>query len=73
MGIVDPIAMTNVMATGGLDFGGGGALGLTLLGLLAGCTAAILFARARPWGPSMRGLPRWPHLGRPTRFAGAAK
>lgn len=40
---IDPIAMTNAMATGGLSFDGT-AMWLTLLGLLVGSAASLLFA-----------------------------
>lgn len=70
---IDPIAMTNAMATGGMDFGGATALGLTLLGLLAGCAGGIVFGRARPWPPTVSRLPRLPHVGGPARLARATK
>ena len=73
MGIVDPIAMTNGMATGGLEFGGAMALCLMLLGLLAGSSAGILLSIAGTWRPRMRRLPRLTHAGRPAPLAGAAK
>ena len=68
MGIVDPIAMTNAMATGVVDFTGGAALWLMLLGLLAGSSAGILLAAARAWQPSLRRLPRLTPAGRPRRW-----
>jgi hypothetical protein len=70
---IDPIAMTNGMVTGGMDLGGGLALGLMLLGLLVGSAAAILLSTARTWRPRMRRLPRLTHVGRPAPLAGAAK
>ena len=73
MGIVEPIAMTNAMATGVVDFTGGAALWLMLLGLLAGSSAGILLAGARAWQPSLRRLPRLMRAGRPAPLAGAAK
>jgi hypothetical protein len=72
MGIVDPIAMTNAMATGGMEFGGGAALGAVLLGLLAASAGGILLTRARSW-PTRSRLSRFLYLGRPARLAGAAK
>jgi hypothetical protein len=73
MGIVDPIAMTNGMATAMVDFAGGAALGLMLLGLLVGSGMGILLATAAPWRPRLRRLPRLTHAGRPAPLAGAAK
>ncbi|HSP99636.1 MAG TPA: hypothetical protein VL049_20630 [Candidatus Dormibacteraeota bacterium] len=73
MGIVDPIAMTNAMATGVVDFTGGAALLLLLLGLLAGSGVGILFAGAGPWQPSLHRLPRLMRARRPAPLAGAAK
>jgi hypothetical protein len=73
MGIVDPIAMTNAMATGVLDFTGGAALLLVLLGLLAGSSAGILRAALTTWQPLPHRLPRLTRAGRPTPLAGAAK
>jgi hypothetical protein len=70
---IDPIAMTNGMATGVVDFSGGAALLLLLLGLLAGSSVGILFAAARPWQPSLRRLPRLMRARRPVPLAGAAK
>jgi hypothetical protein len=64
MGIVDPIAMSNSMASGMVDFSGGTALWLMLLGLLVGSAAGIVFAAAPRWRPSMRRLPRLAHAGR---------
>ena len=73
MGIVDPIAMTNAMATGAVDFTGGLALCLLLIGLLVGSGTGILLSVARPWRPRLRRLPRLTHTGRPASMAGAAK
>lgn len=73
MGIVDPIAMTNAMASGGLEFTGGAALWLMLLGLLAGSGLGILLASARPWRPRLRRLPRLTPVGRPAPLAPAEK
>ena len=70
---IDPIAMTNGMATGGMEFGGALALGLMLAGLLVGSAAGILLSTARTWRPRMRRLPRLTHVGRPAPLAGAAK
>lgn len=73
MGTVDPIAMTNAMASGGLDFTGGAALWLMLLGLLAGSSLGILLASARPWRPSLHRLPRLTAFGRSAPLARAEK
>ena len=62
MGIVDPIAMTNAMATGGISFDGTAAA-LMLLGLLVGSAAGVLFAAARTWRPRLDRLPRLTHVG----------
>lgn len=72
MGIVDPMAVTNNMATGMVGFDGGMALWLMLLGLLAGSAAGILFAGAvaRPRVPR---LSRLVHLRRPAGLARATK
>ena len=73
MGVVDPIAMTNGMATAMVDFAGGTALCLMLLGLLVGSGTGILLAAAPPWRPRLRRLPRLTHASRPAPLAGAAK
>lgn len=73
MGIVDPIAMTNAMATGGVDFTGGAALLLVVLGLLAASSAGILLAAAGTWQPLRHRLPRLTRASRPAPLAGAAK
>jgi hypothetical protein len=70
---IDPIVMTNVMATGVVDFTGGAALWLMVLGLLAGSSVGILVAAAQTWQPSLRRLPRLTRAGRPAPLAGAAK
>jgi hypothetical protein len=69
MGIVDPIAMTNAMATGVMQFDGT-AVWLTLFGLLIGSAGSLFFSSALPWRPSLSRLPRIPHLGpRPAPLA----
>ncbi|MBX3026629.1 hypothetical protein KF840_17120 [bacterium] len=73
MGIVDPMAMTNSMATGMVDFGAGGALWLMLLGLLVGSAAGILFAGAAPRRPRWFRPSRLVPFGRPAGLARAAK
>jgi hypothetical protein len=70
---IDPIAMTNGMAMGGLEFGGAMALCLMLLGLLVGSSAGVLLSSAGTWRPGMRRLPRLTHAGRPAPLAGALK
>ena len=62
MGIVDPIAMTNAMATGGISFDGTAAA-LTLIGLLVGSAVGLLFATAGTWRPGLDRLPRLGHVG----------
>jgi hypothetical protein len=73
MGVVDPIAMTNGMATGGVGYPGALALWLMLLGLLVGSAAGVVFAGLPHWRPRSWRLPRLTPAGRPGRLAGAAK
>jgi hypothetical protein len=73
MGIIDPIAMTSAMASEGMDFTGGAALWLMLLGLLVGSSVGILLASARPWRPQLRRLPRLTPAGRSAPLARAVK
>lgn len=71
---IDPIAMTNTMMTSGMDFGGGAALGLTLLGLLVGCAGGVLFSRAGIRWPATVSRPMGAaRVGRPAELTGAAK
>ncbi|MFN8643740.1 MAG: hypothetical protein U0802_19545 [Candidatus Binatia bacterium] len=63
------MAMTNAMASGSMDFGGAALLGLTLLGLMAGCVGGILFSRA----PLVERRPRLPRMARLPRLAGVTK
>ncbi|MDX2167075.1 MAG: hypothetical protein SF182_08430 [Deltaproteobacteria bacterium] len=58
MGIFDPMAINSAAATGLVEFGGWSAVWLVLVGVLAGAFGGILFASARPWAGSGRGLPR---------------
>ena len=68
MGIIDPMAMTSAMAGGGMDFGSAAAVGLTLVGLIVGCGAGILFSRA-----AIVVRPARARRARPARWAEAAK
>jgi hypothetical protein len=58
MGIIDPMAINSAAATGVIDFPGGAAIWLLLVGLLSGGFGALLFAAAQGWRMSRRGLPR---------------
>lgn len=62
MEIVDPMAMTNAMTTGVMLYDGTAAW-LTLLGLLVGSGAGLLFAGALPWRPRLARLPGLPRVG----------
>lgn len=70
MGIVDPIAMSNGMATGLVGYPGAAALWLMLLGLLAGSAAGIGFAGLPRWRLRPRAASRLAHS---APLAGAAK
>lgn len=73
MGIVDPIAMSNGMATGLVGYPGAAALWLMLLGLLVGSAAGVVCAGLPSWRPRARPLWRLARAPRPAPATGAAR
>ena len=62
MGSIDPMAISNAVVSGGMDFTGWPVAWLILVGLLVGAAAAIAFANAELRTPPTRVRPRLPQV-----------
>ncbi len=65
MGIIDPMTINSVVASGAIDFSGWTVVWLVMVGVLVAAFGGILFASLQDEQPLRRRMPRLtsPHLG----------